>query len=56
MEDLRRVMARFQSNICDMEQRQSEGRGVAQQGLRREIQLIQQRSIKKAVSFLSFCN
>ncbi|CAI8043386.1 hypothetical protein GBAR_LOCUS24069, partial [Geodia barretti] len=48
MEDLRGLMARFQTSLSDMEQRQSQGRGVAQQGLKRDIQLIQQRSVRKA--------
>jgi hypothetical protein len=47
MEDLRGLMARFQTSLSDMEQRQSQGRGVAQQGLKRDIQLMQQRSIRK---------
>ncbi|CAI8055007.1 hypothetical protein GBAR_LOCUS30016 [Geodia barretti] len=37
------------ASLSDMEQRQSQGRGVAQQGLKRDIQLIQQRSVRKAV-------
>ena len=53
MEDLRGLMARFQTSLSDMEQRQSQGRGVAQQGLKRDIQLIQQRSVRKAVSLVS---
>ena len=53
MEDLRGLMARFQTSLSDMEQRQSQGRGVAQQGLKRDIQLIRQRSIRKAVSLVS---
>ena len=50
MEKLRSLLSAFQTDLSDMEQRQLQARGVAQQGLKKEILALQQKAIKKAVS------
>ena len=55
MEKLRGLLSVFQTNLTDLEQRQSQARGVAQKGLKKEMVSLQQKAIKKAVSLsLSF--
>ena len=50
MEKLRGLLSVFQTNLTDLEQRQSQARGVAQKGLKKEMVSLQQKAIKKAVS------